>query len=62
MTLWLLIVTVHFTFLDRGMTLDLPPETVFRSAEKCNDAGKLEEAMLTQDGTRVEWKCVEIGQ
>jgi hypothetical protein len=60
-SLWLLVVTVHFLLLDRGMTLDLPSETIFQSHERCQIAGKYITDSLTQDGTHAEWKCVEIG-
>ncbi len=60
MSIWLLVVTVHFIFLDRGMTLDIPAETVFQSNERCQTAGKYVTDNLTQDGTTAEYKCVEI--
>ena len=60
MSLWLLVVTIHFLILDRGLTLDLPSETVFLSRDRCEIAGKYLTDSLTQDGTTAEWKCVEI--
>lgn len=60
MSIWLLVVTVKFTMIAHAMHLELPPETVYKSAESCYEAGKAEAAMLTQDGTKVEWKCVEV--
>jgi len=60
MSIWLLVVTVKFTMIATPMHLELPPETVYTSPESCRDAGIAEAAMLTQDGTNVEWKCVEV--
>lgn len=59
MTLWLLVITVYFS---TGDPLRLPPARSYANPVECSDIGKQLAAWLTQDGTRVEWKCVEIGQ
>lgn len=62
MSVWLLVITLSFSFVNRDMTLELPPETIYRSPERCAQAGRAIAASLTQDGTRVTWKCVHIDQ
>lgn len=63
MSLWLLVMTVHFAFLAGGHnTLDLPGQTIFQSADRCWTAGKYIASSLEQDGTTVEWRCIEIHQ
>lgn len=58
MSVWLLIVTVTFT--GQPMTLDLPADTIYLSADRCEIAGKFIADTLAQEWTDVRWKCVEV--
>jgi hypothetical protein len=57
MTYYVLVITLIFAH-DR---LDLPAVTRY-DAETCTVLGKILEQWLTQDGVRVEWKCVRVDE
>jgi hypothetical protein len=57
MTYYVLVITLIFAH-DR---LDLPAVTRY-DAETCTALGKILEQWLTQEGVRVEWKCVRVDE
>lgn len=57
MTYYVLVITLIFAH-DQ---LDLPAVTRY-DAETCTAIGKILEQWLTQDGVRVEWKCVRVDE
>lgn len=57
MTIWLLVMTLHFT-LD-STSLELPIASLYQTHTQCRYTGEQLTQMLTQDFVTVTWVCVE---